>query len=63
MRPNTQGCTEWSCVYHGASNREKAEHLESCPVRTTDANVIHLNGSVLVWATLVCTCSPETAYD
>lgn len=36
MRPSTEGCTEWSCVYHGEENREKAGHAEDCPVRAAD---------------------------
>lgn len=33
VKPSTDGCTEWSCVYHGEENRLKAEHAEGCPVR------------------------------
>jgi len=33
MRPSTEGCTEWTCVYHGSENRAKAEHADDCPVR------------------------------
>ena len=33
MRPSTEGCTEWSCTYHGDENRCKAAHAEGCPIR------------------------------
>lgn len=37
MRPSTQGCTEWTCMYHGDMNRWKSEHAEGCPVRASTA--------------------------
>ena len=33
MKPNTEGCTEWSCMYHGQDNRFKSAHKEGCPIR------------------------------
>lgn len=33
-RPTTDGCSEWSCIYHGAENRQKAEHDAECDVRS-----------------------------
>lgn len=53
MRPNTEGCTEWSCVYHGVENRFKSGHAESCPVRSlTGFLITKLDPG---WAT-VCNC-------
>ena len=42
MRPNTEGCTEWSCMYHGNDNRFKAAHEEGCPIRDYDGFVLGL---------------------
>lgn len=32
-RPNTEGCTEQTCLYHGEDNVTKALHTTACPVR------------------------------
>ena len=32
-RPNTEGCTELSCIYHGLDNQRKRAHLKGCDVR------------------------------
>lgn len=40
MRANTQGCTEWSCIYHGEDNREKSRHDDACPVYNFTGSVI-----------------------
>jgi hypothetical protein len=32
-RPNTDGCTELSCIYHGLDNQRKREHQPGCDVR------------------------------
>jgi len=42
VKPNTEGCTEWSCMYHGGDNRFKAAHEEGCPVRGYDGFVLGL---------------------
>lgn len=32
-RATTQGCSEWSCLYHGRENERKTRELrDSCPV-------------------------------
>lgn len=38
-RPSTQGCREWSCLYHGGQNRFKAAHEPGCPIREYDGFV------------------------
>lgn len=33
------GCSEWSCMYHGQENRERSvEKRRACPVHTADEN-------------------------
>jgi len=39
-RPSTEGCTEWSCMYHGGENRFKSGHDKSCPIWSYDGFVI-----------------------
>ena len=41
-RPNTEGCTEWSCTYHGGDNRFKAGHADDCPIRSYTGFVMEL---------------------
>ena len=36
-RHSTDGCTEWSCMYHGQENREQSMKLrDACPVHKKD---------------------------
>jgi hypothetical protein len=41
-KPNTEGCTEWSCMYHGGDNRFKGAHDEGCPIRSYTGFVLDL---------------------
>jgi hypothetical protein len=49
-RPNTEGCTELSCIYHGLDNQRKREHLEGCDVRESPLFTDLFNGPA-------CTCA------
>jgi NADH:ubiquinone oxidoreductase subunit E len=36
-RHRTDGCSEWSCIYHGEENRERSiEKRRACPVHEAD---------------------------
>lgn len=39
-RASTQGCTEWSCMYHGNENRYKSAHEKECPIREFDGFIV-----------------------
>ncbi len=55
-RPNTEGCTEWSCMYHGGDNRFKSAHAEGCPVREYTGFVLDLWSFEADERGVRCTC-------
>lgn len=59
-KPDTAGCTEWSCPYHGGDNRFKAAHLEGCPVRESSQPVWAIVDDVEAGdLSKACNCWPE----
>ena len=70
MKPNTEGCTEWSCMYHGGDNRFKAAHDDGCPVREYTGFVLGVLDDLEAGdePRVRCTCpstepAPEGDYD
>lgn len=56
MRPSTEGCTEFSCLYHGRENQFKATHDHTCPIRTDDGFVSEASNDPRGYISPECTC-------